>query len=148
MSPLKSHPWRGIPCVFVLCGLVALSGCGDGAGKLVPVSGKVTVNGKAATSGWVTLKADKSKGNTFTGEPIGEINSQGEYTVQTNGKAGAPLGSYKILVSLSGAITEDNTKVKSQPHSNPTYLNADITPLKFDVVEKPAEGAYDLKLSP
>jgi hypothetical protein len=134
--------------LFALGGLVLLSGCGDGSSKLVPVSGKVTINGKPLTSGWVSLRPDKSKGNTFGGEPMGEVNAQGEYTIQTNGQPGAPLGAYKVVVSSTGATTEDNTKVKAQSLVNPTYLHPDITPLKIEVVETATAGAYDLKLSP
>jgi hypothetical protein len=132
---------------FVL-GVAVVGGCGGGMPKLAEVNGHVTVNGKALTSGYVTLKPNKAKGNTFGGEPIGEINGQGEFTIQTNGKAGAPLGAYKVVVSSTGATTEDNTKVKLQSSVNPTYLHPDTTPLTVEVVEKPEAGRYDLKLSP
>jgi hypothetical protein len=149
MSSPKYRRWSRV-LFFVLAssGLVSLVGCGDGP-KLAPVSGKVTLsNGKPVTSGWVTLKPDKSKGNTFGGEPMGQINEQGEYTIETNGKPGAPLGAYKVVVSSTGAVTEDNTKVKAKNLINPTYLNADITPLKFEVKADAAAGSYDLKLDP
>jgi hypothetical protein len=134
--------------VLAVSGLVSLSGCGDGGPKLAPVSGRVTVNGKAVTSGSVTFKPDKTKGNNFGGEPVGQIGSDGQYTIETNGKPGAPLGAYKVLVSRSAPTTEDNTKVKAQPSQNMTYLHPDTTPLAVEVVENAAAGAYDLKLSP
>jgi len=128
-------------------GLIA--GCGGGGGPaLAPVSGRVTVNNKPVTSGWVTFKPDKAKGNTFGGEPMGEINAQGEYTLSTNGKPGAPLGPYKVTVSSSGPTPPDNTKVKVQNQLNTTYLHPDTTPLEAVVTKEPAAGAYDLKLTP
>ena len=132
---------------LLFAGIVSLCGCGGDSPKLVPVSGQVTINGKAAKSGWVTFKPDKKSGNTFNGEPSGEINSSGKYTIQTNGKPGAPLGAYKVLVNLAPPTTEDNTKVKAST-GNPTYMHPDTTPLKVEVVEKPAAGAYDFKVTP
>jgi hypothetical protein len=99
-------------------------------------------------SGWVTFKPDKAKGNTFNREPTGEINSQGEYTLQTNGKPGAPPGAYKVTVSATEATTQDNTKPPTKQLVNPTYTNADTTPLEVVVVEKAEAGKYDLKLTP
>jgi hypothetical protein len=99
------------------------------------------------TTGWVTLRPDKKKGNTFGGEPRGEINSQGEYTIETNGKPGAPLGAYKVTVVVSPATTEDNTKPEKKIPSNMTYANPETTPLAVEVVKEAAAGAYDLKLA-
>lgn len=124
------------------------TGCGGDSAKLVPVKGVVTVNGKPLTSGTVQFRPNKSKGNTATVEPIGQINDQGEFTLETYGKPGAPLGPYKVTVASTGPITADNTKVSTQSIINTTYMHADITPLECDVVDKPTPGAYDLKLSP
>jgi len=126
------------------------SGCSGGSSGLVPVSGKVTVDGKPLTSGWVSFRPDKTKGNTSAEEPNAEINSQGEYTLRTRGKPGAPPGAYKVVVSSSGAVTPDNTKVaaESKPLVNLTYSNPDTTTLTMTVVDKPEPGHYDLKLGP
>ena len=135
--------------LIALPGLLALtSGCGDGGPSLYPVAGTVKQGDKAMTGGWVTLVPDKKKGNTFGHEPRGQIDSQGKYTISTDGKPGAPLGAYKITVAESVPITSDNTtNVKGKPQ-NPTYTNAELTPLQFEVVKDPAAGAYDLKVSP
>jgi hypothetical protein len=130
-----------------LCGLIGLSS-GCGGTKLTPVSGRVTVDGKALTTGTVRFIPDKAKGNTFGGEPIGEINAQGEYTLQTRGKPGAPLGSYKVAVSANESIGTDNTSAKPGSLVNPTYSLAETTPLEIQVVAQPGAGAYDLKLGP
>jgi hypothetical protein len=146
---IRSHFIRRFVGAILLGGLFAVAlGCGGGDTKMVPVSGKVTVNGKALTSGSVTYKPDKKKGNTFGEEPMGEINAQGEYTLSVRGKPGAPPGAYKVIVSSTGATTEDNTKVSAKNTVNPTYLSADITPLEVEVVKDPAPGRYDLKLTP
>ncbi len=124
------------------------TGCGGDSAKLVPVKGVVTINGKPLTSGTVQFRPNKAKGNTSTEEPLGLINDQGEFSLETRGKPGAPLGSYKVTVASTGPVTPDNTKVSTQSIINTTYMHADITPLECDVVDKPKPGAYDLKLSP
>jgi len=145
----EKKPWCGnqLLRIVALGGLIWLScGCGSDA-KLVPVSGKVAyTDGKPVTSGYVTYKPDKSKGNKFGGEPLGEINAQGEYTLQTRGKPGAPLGAYKIIVTSTGAPTPDNTKVTTEQQINMTYANVDTTPLNKEVVASPTAGHYDLKV--
>jgi hypothetical protein len=131
-----------------LTGLVLSSGgCGSSSATLAPVSGKVTINGQPLTKGTVIYKPDKAKGNTFGGEPVGEIDANGVYTLQTRGKPGAPVGWYKITVSVIDA-PPDNTKVDANPQSqiNPTYLHVDTTPLEKEVVAPPKVGNYDLQL--
>jgi hypothetical protein len=122
-------------------------GCGDEV-KLVPVTGRVTVDGKPLTAGWVCFKPDKSKGNTFGGEPLGEVNSQGEYTLSYLGRPGAPLGAYKVTVTSTGPTNSDNTSVKAKNVLRSSYFHADTTPLAVEVVSQPSASAYDLKLAP
>ncbi len=125
--------------------LACLSGGCGGGPSLAPVSGKVTLNDKPLTTGNVVYYPNKAKGNTFTGLPVGEINSQGEYTLQTGGKPGAPLGAYKVTVSAT-PTTPDNTKPSTKNPVNPQFGSLETTPLQVDVVEKAAPGAYDLKV--
>jgi len=141
--------WLGVRLVACLT-LVALAccvGCGGGS-SLAPVSGKVTYKGgQPVTAGYVTYKPDKAKGNNFGGEPIGEIKSDGSYTLQTKGKPGAPLGAYKVIVS-GGETPPDNTKLPTKQTVNATYSHPDTTTLTRDVVAKAAPGAYDLEVTP
>lgn len=130
-----------------LGGLLLLSGCGGGAAS-TPVTGHVTLNGKPMTSGTVTFVPNKAKGNTSGEEPLGEINAQGEYTLQTRGKPGAALGWYKVTVASTGPITPDNTSPPTKSIINTTYTNPMTTTLEKEVVEKPAPGAYDLQVGP
>jgi len=140
---------RLVACLALGVLAYATAGCNT-APTLAPVKGTVTVGGKPATSGFVTFKPDKAKGNTVGVEPVGEISSSGEYTLQTKGKPGAPLGAYKVVVAGGGAVPMDNTKVGAQPTNqfNNTYASVETTPLEVTVVDKPAAGAYDLKLTP
>src|SRR5690348_17264028 len=84
--PMRSHRFGArtvVPlsiCIFVP---LLLAGC---EARLVPVSGKVTLDNKPLTTGTVTLKPDKEKGNAAKVEPIGKIAEDGTYTIETNGK--------------------------------------------------------------
>jgi|SRR6185437_7569869 len=129
---------------LALCGLVA--GCGDGGPKLYPVTGKVLVNGKPLTSGSVVYNPDKAKGNTFTGVSVGELNADGVYTLDTNGKPGAPAGSYKITITSSGAVSQDNTKPSAKSPINVGYGLVETTNLETTVGDKP--GKYDFEVTP
>src|SRR5436190_1365195 len=64
---------------------ILLAGCGGGSGDLKSVSGKVTVDGRPLTKGAVRFVPDTSKGSTAKFEPVGEIGSDGSYTLSTQG---------------------------------------------------------------
>ena len=127
--------------VLGMCGLMAIVGCGGL--KLVPVSGKVTLNGKPLAGAAVTFNADPAKGNTHRVSCQVRIKADGQYEMYTDegGKVskGAPLGWYKVtfLTGLPGAppIEIDGK-----------YLDFDKTPLSVEVVDDPRPGAYDFTL--
>jgi hypothetical protein len=135
--------------LVALAGLVGLvSGCGP---SLAPVSGKVTLaNGNPVTTGIVTYKPDKAKGNNSTVEARGDINESGEYTLKTDGKPGAPPGKYKVTVYSAEAPSSDPAKMtaKQKYFVNPTFADVGTTPLEKEVVTGAGAGAYDLKVGP
>jgi hypothetical protein len=139
---------------FAVGGLFA--GCGDesGIGKTVPVHGKITLNDKPLTepSTIILFKPDKAKGNASAYEPAGTVDAQGEYTVSTKGKKGAPSGWYKVVVTVRPSRVEHAKTTERQKHTEssllpPKYGRATTTDLEVEVVESPAPGAYDLKLA-
>src|SRR6266542_622279 len=91
---------QSLALACVACCAWAALGCGDssGAGKLVPVVGKITVAGKPLTTGSVSFRPDKTKGNTSQHEPAGDIDAEGNYKLYTAMKEGAPPGHYQVLV--------------------------------------------------
>lgn len=126
------------------CLMLAL-GCSGGAKKAPygPVSGTVTVGGQPVTAGQVTfipINPEKGAGG-LSGATIG---SDGKYTIYTEGKAGAPLGKYKVTVSPSMVPTGDG-KPPTTPFST-KYTRVDTTPLERDVTDNAPAGTYDLKL--
>jgi hypothetical protein len=145
MGAAKVPLGRPVWSVLGACAVLALAGCGGL--KLVPVSGKVTLDGKPLKGGGVSFVPDASKGNNAKGfSCTGRINGQGRYELGTSavkgsdsGK-GAPLGWYKVTLVTTLPGSPEITV-------NPKYLDAATTPLAVEVVADPKEGAYDLQLT-
>lgn len=125
------------------------AGCGDpyGVGATVPVVGKVTADGEPVKAGTVSFRPDKSKGNTAVHEPYGEIDAQGNYKLFTGKKEGAPVGWYRVAVFAGEPVEVGNLSGQAKWYADPKYASADTSGLAVEVVEAPAPGAYDLKLT-
>ena len=138
------------PPVFLL-GAVLAAGCGGSSVKLVPVKGKVTVGGQPVTSGQVSyLPATEGEGvnaKAATGSlpALGQIDSNGEYTLFTNGKEGAQPGKYKVTVTPS-MVPTGGTTAPTTPY-NSKFSDTKNTPLSKEVSSGAAAGTYDLKLT-
>jgi len=132
----------------------AAIGCHGGSESLCPVAGKITLDDESFTAATTTVlfKPDAARGNTSRLEPVGKLESDGQYTLFTNGHKGAPPGWYKVIVTATG---DELTKRRSGSHPlrpapqsllSPKYGSAESTPLAIEVVASPAAGAYDLNL--
>jgi len=143
---------------LLLClGLLAF-GCGGSGPRTVPVSGKIFKGDKPLTKGaekmtvTIQLIPDKTKGNNSTIQPIGIYAEDGTYTVFTSerpgapGKPGAPPGAYRVVLKVSVPADPQNEYSALRSLTDKSYEGPVSTPLAYEVVEKPAEGAYDLKL--
>jgi hypothetical protein len=147
LSHSGSRLARPYLCIILLGGCMGtLLGCGDSSSKLVPVSGKVTVDGQPLTTGSVSFRPEKG---VSAQEPGGEIDEDGTYTLYTDGKQGAPPGRYRVLV----VAVDPNDLKKKFPYGkrtsfvNPKYSDLKKTDLVVEVKQSAAPGAYDLKLS-
>jgi len=123
----------------LLLAAILASGCGKDSVAVVPVRGKVTVDGQPVTSGQVSFiptSADQKGGMS-----AGQIEGSGDYKIFTGGKEGAPSGKYKVTVTPSMVPTGG----KSMPSTpfNAKYSDVKTTPLTIDV----PSGSYDLKLT-
>jgi hypothetical protein len=137
--------------------VILAAGCTDtsGVGKTYPVSGKVTLDDKPLTGAMTLLlfKPDTAKGNTSLFEPSGQADDQGNYTLVTRGKSGAPPGWYKVIVTATTLPKEEGKRSPGRKSSgvksllSPRYGQASTTPISIEVVESPADGAYDIKLT-
>ena len=153
------HPRSSCVLGPLFCAIVlafAAPGCGDtsGVGRTVPVAGRVTLDGAPWTSASTVIlfKPDAAKGNTLPWEPTGTVDSQGNYTLSTKGRRGAPPGWYKVTLT---ALETRPLETKGPRVKLPTpksllparYGQAATTPLAIEVVDSPAPDAYDLKLT-
>lgn len=137
-------PATVLPCALLL----AASGCGSsGAEGFIPVSGKVTIGGKALTRGTVSYRADKLRGNKSTAEPYAEIQPDGTYTLYTDKKPGAPPGKYVVLVEASEDIDPRNPSAAPKAIVHQKYADSENPVLQRDVVDNPKPGQYDLEVN-
>jgi hypothetical protein len=126
---------------------LAPTGCdSDGLGSLQKVTGKVTVDGNPLTLGSVRFVPDKTKGNTSPTESVGEIKSDGTYTLTTNGKTGVPAGWYKVTVTAAEPVDS------SKPFSGkvlvaPKYNVPETSGIDKEVKSSAAAGAYDIAVT-
>ena len=130
---------RRLWLLSLFCGVLTALGCGGGGPtyKVVPVEGKITVDGVPMSSGSpVAFVPDASKNNTLQVVPNAMTTADGSYKLLTEGRPGAPPGWYKVTISSMGG-----------PPMNPKYGSRDQTDLSIEVVDNPAPGRYDLKVS-
>jgi predicted small lipoprotein YifL len=124
--------------------VASATGCGESGPELIPVSGKVTIDGKPAKEGGVVFH-DGMK------QFLGAIKADGSYSLMsaTTREPGAPLGKYKATVFVTSTPKDADGKPTDLPTtiSNKKYMNAGSTPLEVEVVESPAAGAYDLAVT-
>ena len=121
-------------------------GCGPAAVRLVPVQGKVMMEGQPLTTGTLVFKPDAEQGNSQTLEPAANIEADGSYTLYTTAKEGAPLGWYQVGVVANGPANEKDPYAAPKSLIPARYAEVSTSALAVEVVEKPAAGAYDLKL--
>jgi hypothetical protein len=137
--------------VRILISLFAIvficAGCGPKPEKLVPISGKITIQGEPLPYGTITLVPDVAAGNKTKLQPFGKVKADGSYSVETDGKPGAPVGPYLVgISSIKPSTPEDGYKPPVWAASQ-EYLDPNKSGLKLTVVESPAAGAYDIVLT-
>lgn len=128
--------------------LVGVASCGGDSAGLVPVSGKVFLEGQPLPRGSVSYRPDASRGNKSLHHPTGEIDAQGNYELMTVGKKGAPPGRYKVLVFAAEPTGPGPYGTPAMPRwlHDVRYTSEETTNLSVEVVAQPSSGAYDLKL--
>jgi hypothetical protein len=143
----------GVPLGVGGLALVAL-GCGAPGEKLVPVAGKVTLDGRPWAVGDVGFFLDPARGNPDRRAAVGTLSADGTYRLFTAGKPGVPPGWYKAVVwatddpAAAGNPWGPDGKLRPVRWLiDPKYTRADTTPLAVEVVENPPPGHYDLRLT-
>jgi hypothetical protein len=153
MTRVRARFGRGPLLPAAVLGALLASGCGDdsGVGTTYPVRGKILLNNEPFTASTtvIVFKPNAARGNKTALEPAGKIDDDGNYTLLTKGRSGAPPGWYKVVVAATGEPRKGATKHRPAPQSllPAKYGQAKTTPLEVEVVENPSDGAYDLKLT-
>jgi hypothetical protein len=139
---------RSVPFLVLITLTLASAGCGRGLPVLVPVRGKVTLpSGTPIHNGSVTLYPDTAKGNKSKELPIGAIDAQGNFTVMTGTREGAPPGWYKVAISAAEQI-DPNNPYFTDWLIHERYINPETSRLTAEVVESPTAGRYDFQVDP
>lgn len=146
-QPLRSA-FRAFTVVSPFLPVFLLIGCGRTERYQVPavlasVKGKVTLDGKAVTSGQVSLLPELIDPNNAPPSSSGKIESDGSYEIFTGGKSGAPVGKFKV------GVTPDMSKPleKGAEALPKKYMDPAKSKLWIDVQETVGPGRYDLKLT-
>jgi hypothetical protein len=124
------------------CLLAAVLGCGSS--KFVPVSGKVTLNGKALPGATVSFEPLGPDDNP-TSQPgsLGKTNAEGAFTLKaTSGENGAVPGKHRVRILAGGDDSgTDDRRPSKAAQAVPRRYNSD-SKLTFDV---PAGGTADAR---
>jgi len=99
--------------VLFLAGVSLIVGCGGDGKKLYPVEGTVTVDGNTVEGAMVLFVA--GDGSTSSGL----TSATGKFRLLTDGKEGAPAGTYKV--SVTKTVTTALDTGESQPDPTKSY---------------------------
>ncbi len=96
---------RQLLCCLVVAslGFIATTGCGGGGPTIAKVTGKVTLKGTPIKGANVQFHPEKGP------MAIGITDDQGNFTLTTNGRPGAPVGLNKVAISKPAAAPVGNT---------------------------------------
>lgn len=124
----------------------AVTGCGEAGPELIPVKGRVTLDGKPATEGAVVFH-DASNGLR---KLIGAIGPDGNYSIMQNREPGAAAGEYRVTVLVTETAKGPDGEPTGLPKtlSNRKFFDVNQSPLKVAVKVDASPGAYDLAVTP
>ena len=143
--------------VLLVGGIGTLAGCGSASAgpksesPLAPAKGRVTMDNKPIEGAMVIFSPLAS--NMGDGA-VGITDAKGNYEATAGGTTGAPVGSYKIMISrLVDSAGKTVVATLETPPANlgavesmpPRYSDHAVTALKCTVA--PGGGTFDFKLT-
>ena len=144
-----SSPCRTVRLGLLLLPLLFLAiGCDGGKESIVSVSGKVTVKDKPVTKGSIAFYADESKGNKTSQVPVGQLGTDGTYTLECAAGSGAPVGWYKVTVNATVPSNPKDEYSTPKHLVNQKYADMKSTPLSVEVKQGAAAADYEFKIDP
>lgn len=104
--------------------MLAVAGCGDGRPERVPVSGRVTIDGKPLRSGFIRLVPTDARPS------VGRIQEDGSFTLTTfTKKDGSVPGTHGVAVVAYDEANPSQIRwliPKKYSHANTSDLTVDI----------------------
>jgi len=132
---------------LVVIALVAACfvGCGESGPELIPVVGKVLIDGRPAAEGVVTYR--KASSNDF--EASGIIQPDGTYKLMQNNRDGATVGEYRVVVFVRQTPKDSKGEMAALPSIvvNKRFTDPKTTPLKVEVTKEAPAGHYNLAVT-
>jgi hypothetical protein len=148
---LSPFAMRALLGVLLIAEALLVSGCDpSGAAKVVPVSGSVLLGADPLPSGIVTFTPDAGKGNTSNLVASGMIGENGAYSLQTENRAGALLGWYKVTIAnlpVSSGLGRGGRSAPMQVPIARRYGDPDQSGISIEITETASPGAYDIRLA-
>lgn len=129
----------------------ALVGCRRGGELLIPVQGRVTLQGKPLAAGAISFRPDVQQANGSLHQPTGRIDADGKYRLFVGRREGAPPGHYKVVVFANEPTEENSQHVHpGMPKSliDRRYNAPQTTPLAAEVKPGAASASFDFDLEP
>lgn len=118
-----------IKLTFIFWGVVCI-GCGSPSdeksyqGKLVPITGTLTLDGKPLAEAKVNFSMPDKPPDGFAGA-TGITDSNGKYMLRTGAAAGVPPGRYRV--TLERWATPDGSPFKEDPENGIDTLQAQMS---------------------
>ncbi len=95
--------------IFSLLALALVAGC-SGRPRRVPVSGKVTIDGKPLTSGFIQVVPDNARA------AVSRIDSAGHFKLETYGEGdGCVLGTHRVIIVANQTLSPTKTRWLAPP---------------------------------
>ena len=142
-----------LPIILIIAAFsVILAGCGgekkpDGLPPLTPLTVTITQAGAALEKATVMFIETASDKGAQKWSVSGVTNDKGEAIMKTHGFPGAPIGSYKVVVSKEEIIYDNSTPPNVTERLNlveKKYTSIRETDLKADVAEGMPTMTFDV----
>ena len=139
---------RSVVCGLCATAALACIGCGsaDDNLELVPVTGKVTYQGRPlAGAKLMFIPTDKEMAE----RPAAEVDAEGAYELLCNEQAGAPPGKYEVVVMAFKPVVETDPNYDSEarpPSLIPEKYNNPKTSGFTAVVKEEGANDFNFKL--